>query len=162
MRHYVKYSRQKGEAVSYQERRSIFNLISSILITVFYCAYMIRRYPQAEAYSQEVFQYWGSFFLILVIVSIVVKLIVYIIFSVINTVVTKEQEPSIIDERDQMIELKSARNGGYVFIIGFLIAMIFNSAGQVPALMFVILLCAGLASDMISSISEFFYYRRGV
>jgi hypothetical protein len=148
--------------VSYQERRSIVNLISSILITVLYSAYMIQRYPQAEAYSPDVFHFWGSFFLILIVVSIVARIIIYILFSIINAIATQEQEPDITDERDRLIELKSMRNGFYVFIIGFVVAMVTIAAGQPPTMMFITLLCAGLVSDMISTISEFYFYRRGI
>lgn len=148
--------------MSYQERRSIVNLISSILITVLYSAYMIQRYPQAEAYSPDVFHFWGSFFLILIVVSIVARIIIYILFSIINAIATQEQEPDITDERDRLIELKSMRNGFYVFIIGFVVAMVTIAAGQPPTMMFITLLCAGLVSDMISTISEFYFYRRGI
>ena len=148
--------------MSYQERRSIVNLMSGILITVLYSAYMIQRYPQAEAYSPEVFQFWGSFFLILIVVSIVARIIIFILFAIINAITQQEQEPDITDERDRLIELKSMRNGGYVFILGFVLAMVMIAAGQPPAVMFVTLLCAGFVSDMFSTISEFYFYRRGV
>jgi hypothetical protein len=148
--------------VSYQERRSILNLFSGILITVLYSAYMIQRYPQADAYSPEVFQFWGAFFLILIVVSIVARIIIFILFAILNAIIQQEQEPDITDERDRLIELKSLRNGGYVFILGFIVAMVTVAAGQTPAVMFVTLLCAGLVSDMISTLSEFYFYRRGV
>jgi hypothetical protein len=148
--------------VSYQERRSIVNLISGILITVLYSAYMIQRYPQADSFSPEVFQFWGSFFLILILVSIVARIIIYILFAIINAIAQQEQEPDITDERDRLIELKSGRNGGYVFILGFVLAMVMIAAGQSPAVMFITLLCAGLVSEMISNVCEFIYYRRGV
>jgi hypothetical protein len=134
--------------VSYQERRSLVNLISGIVITILYSAYMIQRYPQADAYSPDVFQFWGAFFLILI--------------AIVNEITHQEQEPDITDERDRLIEMKSLRNGGSVFILGFVLAMVFVAAGQPPAAMFIALLCAGLVSEMASTISEFFYYRRGV
>lgn len=148
--------------MSYQERRSLVNLFSGILITVLYSAYMLQRYPQAEAYSPEVFQFWGSFFLILIVVSIVARIIIYILFAILNAIIQQEQEPDITDERDRLIELKSMRNGFYVFILGFVGSMVTVAAGQPPAVMFIALLGAGFVSDMFSTISEFFFYRRGV
>jgi uncharacterized membrane protein len=148
--------------VSYQERRSILNLFSGILIAVIYSAYMIQRYPQADAYSPEVFQFWGAFFLILIGVSIVARIIIFILFAILNAIMQQEQEPDITDERDRLIELKSMRTGFYVFMIGFIVALVMVAAGQPPAVMFITLLCAGLASDMISTIFEFYFYRRGV
>jgi hypothetical protein len=148
--------------MSYQERRAIVSLISSVLIVVIYTAYMIQRYPQGDVYSPEVFHYWGSFFLILVGVSIVTKIIIYIAFAILNAIATREVEPDITDERDKLIELKSNLNSGYVFILGFMLAMLALVLSQPPAIMFVILLCSGVASQIISDISEFLYYRRGV
>lgn len=148
--------------MSYQERRSLVNLISGIVITILYSAYMIQRYPQADAYSPDVFQFWGAFFLILIVVSVVARILIFILFAIVNEITHQEQEPDITDERDRLIEMKSLRNGGSVFILGFVLAMVFVAAGQPPAAMFIALLCAGLVSEMASTISEFFYYRRGV
>lgn len=148
--------------MSYQERRSLVNLFSTILITVSYSAYMIQRYPEAESYSEAIFRFWGEFFLILILVSIIVKIAIYIIFSIINTVATHEEEPSIMDERDTLIELKAARNALYVFSAGFLLAMASLVMDMPPSAMFILLLCAGFVSEMISEISQFYFYRRGV
>jgi hypothetical protein len=62
----VKISRQGEGEMSYQERRSIVNLISTILISALYSAYMIQRYPEGNTYSADVFRFWGAFFLILI------------------------------------------------------------------------------------------------
>jgi hypothetical protein len=148
--------------MSYQERRSLLNLASSILITALYAAYMIQRYPQADPYSPEIFHYWGSFFLILIPVSIVARIIIYILFEIVNAVATRQEEPPITDERDKLIELKSQLNAGYVFIIGFMLAMLSLVLSMPPAVMFIIMFCAGLLTEVIGDILSFLYYRRGV
>ncbi|MBX3082436.1 MAG: hypothetical protein KF716_12440 [Anaerolineae bacterium] len=147
--------------MSYQEKRALVSLISSILITALYSAYMAQRYPTSDAYSIEVFRFWGAFFLILIVVSIVARIVIYILFSIINTLATREEEPSITDERDRLIELKSNRNALWVFSVGVLIAMGSLVVDMPPSVMFVILIGAGLASDMISELSQFVFYRRG-
>jgi len=148
--------------MSYQERRSIVNLISTILITAFYSAYMVQRYPEGSAYSTEVFHFWGAFFLILIPVAAVAKIVVYIIFSILNAIATREEEPPITDERDKLIELKAQTISTYVFIIGFILAMGSLVVGMPPSVMFIILLLAGVVSEMVSEISQFYFYRRGV
>lgn len=148
--------------MSYQEKRSLVNLISSILVTVAYCAYMIQRYPEVGLYSPEVFQYWGAFFLILIPVSIVARIVIYILFAIVNAITTREQEIPITDERDKLIELKTQTNSGYVFIIGFILAMGLLVLGMPPAVMFIILLLAGLLTEVVGDISQFYYYRRGL
>ncbi len=147
--------------MSYQERRTIVSLISTILISAFYFAYVFQQYPEVGPYSPDVFHFWGSTILILIPVSIVAKIIIYIVFSIINTVATKEQEPSFLDERDKLIELKSTRNSLYVFMIGFLLSMIPIVMNMSPAGMFIILIVAGILSEMVGDISQLYFYRRG-
>lgn len=148
--------------MSYQERRAIVSLISSVLISALYSAYMIQRYPQGDAYSPDVFRFWGAFLLILIPVSIVAKIVIYIVFSIINAIATKEEEPPITDERDRLIELKATRNSLYVFTFGFLLGMGSLVIDLPPAAMFIIFICSGIVSEMASDISQFYFYRRGV
>jgi hypothetical protein len=148
--------------MSFQERRAIVSLIGSILITVLYSAYMLQRYPEGDAYSPAVFHYWGSFFLILIPVTIVAKIVIYILFSIGNAIATREQEPPITDERDKLIELKSTRNSLYVFTLGFLVAMASLVLSQPPTTMFVILISAGVLSEVVSELSQLYFYSRGV
>lgn len=149
--------------MSFQERRTLATLVGTILGNVVYTGYMMQRYPTAAGdYSPEVFHYWATFFLILIPISIVAYIVIYIIFSILNTVATREMEPDITDERDRLIELKANQSAAYVFGIGFMLSMIALAASLPPAAMFAILLCAGMASEIISSLLQFYYYRRGV
>ena len=147
--------------MSYQERRALVSVISTIVITVLYSIYMLQRYPDAVDYSPEIFHFWGSFFLILIPVTIAAKIAITILFSIFSTVTTQEGEPSVTDERDTLIELKSNRNGLYVFSIGFLLAMATLVISQPPAVMFIGLISAGVLSEIVSEISQFYFYRRG-
>jgi hypothetical protein len=148
--------------MSYQERQSIMNLISTILITVLYSAYMIQRYPQGDLYSPEIFHFWGAFFLILIPVSIVAKIIIHIVFAIINAIATREEDIPITDERDKLIETKANTISSYVFIVGFVLAMGSLAIDMPPTVMFIILLLSGVISEMVSSITQFYFYRRGV
>jgi hypothetical protein len=147
--------------MSYQERRSLVNLISSIVVISLYTAYMIQRYPEVGSYAPEVFHFWGSFFLILVPVSIVARIVIYILFAIVNAIATREQEPPITDERDKSVEVKAQINSVYVFVAGFILAMGSLVIGMPPAVMFGLLLLAGVLSEIVSDISRFYFYRRG-
>ncbi len=147
--------------MSYQERRALVSLISTILVTALYSIYMFQRYPDAADYSPEIFHFWGSFFLILIPVTIAAKIVIAIFFSILNTIATREAEPAITDERDTLIDLKSSRNGLYVFSIGFMLAMATLVFSQPPAVMFIGLILAGVLSEIVSEISQFYFYRRG-
>jgi hypothetical protein len=147
--------------MSYPERRAVVSFLSSLLITGAYSVYMRQHYPDAEAYSAETFQFWGQFFLLLIAVTIVAKIIIQIVFYILNTIITQEEENDKLDERDRLIEFKSDRNALYTFSIGFLLAMIAVAAGMSPEAMFVLLLGGGLASELVSQASQFYFYRRG-
>jgi hypothetical protein len=148
--------------MSIQERQAIVSFLSSIVITAVYAAFMLQRYPQADAYSPEIFRYWGAFFLILIPVTIVARILITIVFSILNTVVTHEPEPAIMDERDKLIALKATRSALVVFVAGFLLAMVSLVADMPPATMFIILIFSGVASGLASDLSEIYFYRRGV
>jgi len=147
--------------MSYQERRSIVSLISTILICAFYFSDAFQKYPQTGAYSPELFYYWGKTILFLILVSIGAKIVIHIVFSILNTIATKEEEPSFMDERDKLIQLKSMRNSLYIFMVGFLLAMIPLVLNMQPTVMFIILVFAGILSEAVGDISQFFFYRRG-
>ncbi|ETI66514.1 hypothetical protein [Neobacillus vireti] len=148
--------------MTYQEKKSIVSLISAILIFVSYCLYMYPQYPEGGLESIETFRYWGSFVLILTVVSIVAHIIISIIFNIVFRITTSEKEPRFADELDKLIELKAFRNSFFVFILGFLIAMGSLIIYQPLQAMFIILIISGFISDVTGSITKFYHYRRGV
>lgn len=148
--------------MSYQESRSIMNLISTVLITVLYSAYMIQRYPEGDLYSPEVFRFWGAFFIILIPVMIVAKIISHIVFAIMNAIATREENLPAVDERDRFIENKASVIGHNVFIFGFILAMGSLVIEMPPAAMFIILLLSGLVSEIVSDMTQFYFYRTGV
>lgn len=159
---YYKYTLpDKRGNMSYQERRVVVSIISTVLINAIYSVYMLQRYPEASPYSVEIFHFWGSFFLILILVSVVAKILIYILFTIINAIATREEEAPITDERDKMIELKSTQTALYVFALGFVLAMVSLVFNTPPTGMFLILFAAGFGSDIASDIAQFVFYRRG-
>jgi uncharacterized membrane protein len=147
--------------MSFQEKRSIASLIATLLITPLYALYMLQRHPQGNLYSVETFRFWGAFFIILIPVTIVSKIAIHILFSILNTIATREEEPSITDERDRLVELKAVRLSTIVFSFGFVVAMVALLLDATPPIMFIILLAAGFVAEIISDLMQFFLYRRG-
>jgi hypothetical protein len=147
--------------MSYQEKRTLASLVSTLLINLVYGAAMLQRQPQGNGYSPETFRFWGAFFLILIPVSIFAKIALHIIFSILNTIVTRESEPGLTDERDHLIELKATQIALYVFAVGFLLAMVSLLVDTPPSTMFIVLLLTGITSEITSDAVQFFLYRRG-
>ncbi|MBS4223758.1 hypothetical protein [Lederbergia citrea] len=148
--------------MTYQEKKSIVSLIGAILIFVSYCLYMYPQYPEGGLESIETFRYWGSFVLILTLVSIIAHIMISIIFNIVFRMTTREKEPRFADELDKLIELKAFRNSFFVFILGFLVAMGSLIIYQPLQVMFIILIFSGFISDVTGSITKFYHYRRGV
>src|SRR5262249_32602964 len=109
--------------MSYRERQVVVSLISTILIAAIYFLYVLPRFPQGNAYSVDVFHFWGSSVFALVPVSIIVKIITEIVFSMAQSMATNERDRRFTDERDKLIELRGLRNTLYTFALGFTLAM---------------------------------------
>ncbi|MCE7994855.1 MAG: hypothetical protein HEP71_22960 [Roseivirga sp.] len=147
--------------MSYQEKRSILNLISSVLISGIYFWYVFRGDPTAGMDTDELMHFWGKSILILIPVTIVAKIVIAIFFAVGNTVATREKIPSA-DERDKLIELKSLRNSRYMFGFGFILAMVALTMNMSVNVMFIVIVLAGMASEIIENLSQLYFYRKGV
>ncbi|MHC0038031.1 hypothetical protein [Pseudoneobacillus sp. C159] len=148
--------------MTYQEKKSILTLFSTILIFGFYCLYMYPQYPGGEIEAAESFRYWGSFVLILTLVSIIAHIIISIVFNIIFRITTREKEPRFADELDKLIDLKAFRNAFLVFIIGFLLAMGSLIIYLPIGVMFMILIASGFISDLTGSATRLYHYRKGV
>ncbi|WP_050183765.1 hypothetical protein [Domibacillus robiginosus] len=147
--------------MTYQEKKSIVSLISVILIFGSFCLYMYPQHPEGGLGSSETLRYWGSFVLILTLVSIVAHIVISIMFNIIFRITTKEKEPAFADELDKFIELKAHRNSFFIFIIGFLLAMGSLIIYQPSQMMFVILIISGFLSDVTGSFTKLYHYRKG-
>ena len=148
--------------MSYQERRALVSILSTIVISVVYFRFMFERMPDASAYSPEMFKYWGTVFVLLIPVTIVAKIIVTIVFSILNTIATREGEPAFQDECDRLIDLKSMRTGFVIFMIAIVLGIGSLALDMPPTVMFLCFFAGGIASDVASDVSQFLLYRRGV
>jgi hypothetical protein len=148
--------------MSYQERRAIASLISTILMSAGYFVYVFQRYPAGSPYSPEVFRFWGWAMLVFIPVSILVNIAIEIGFSIFHTMATNEKERALIDERDKLIGLRASRNGMYVFAVGYLLAMGALAAGMPPGVMFGGLVVSGFLSVVVAHLSQLYFYRSGI
>jgi hypothetical protein len=148
--------------MTYQEKKSILSIISTILIFGGYCLYMYPQFPEGDIESADTFRFWGSFVLTLILVSIVAQIIIGIIFVIAFRITTGEKEPTFVDELDKLIDLKAFRNSFLVFVLGFLLAMGSLVIDQPSQVMFMVLIAAGFISDVTGSVTRLYHYRNGV
>ena len=148
--------------MSYQEKKTIVSIISSILIFTLYTLYAINHAETGSITSSSDFSFWGSFILVLLPVSIVAKVIIHIVFVIFNKIATNEDEPSLEDEFDKIIELKADRISLYVFFFGFILSMIPLVTDLPTYLTFLVLILFGFLSDLLGRIAQLYFYRKGV
>jgi cell division protein FtsL len=145
-----------------KEKQIIVTLCSTILILGLYSLHVYNKYIAVNPEIINSFKFWGSAIVILIPITIVAQIIIHIIFVIINKMVTNEEMPTTDDERDKLIELKSTRISHWIFTVGFILAMGSQAIAMKPWVMFVTLISSGFVSSIISEISRFSFYRKGV
>lgn len=148
--------------MSYQEKKSIVNIFSSLLITGLYALIIYQRHMDGRFDLTDDYQKWGILFLIFIGISVVARIIIYIIFHIINAIATREQDVPVEDERDKLIQLKSTRNSYLVFTIGFVLGITSLAFGMPVYTIFLVFLVSGLLSEIFENSSQIYYYRKGV
>jgi len=147
--------------MSYQERRTLASLISTLIVAVFFSIYVFQRYPAGNPYSAEAFHFWGSTFIVLIPVSIAASILVDIVFSMAYSMTTREKERRLSDERDQLIALRGFRNAAFAYALGTFLAMGSLALNQPPSVMFLVLFISGYVSGVFGDLSRLYFYRRG-
>jgi hypothetical protein len=146
--------------MSIQEKRTVVNIFSAILVTGGYFWYVFRSRPDIGLDTIELLKFWAKTVLVLLPVTIASRIVIHILFGIGNAIVTRETEFGT-DERDKMIELKASRVSGVIFGMGFLLSLgalllDFGVNG-----MFMVILCGGLLAEIIENLVRLSYYRRG-
>ncbi len=148
--------------MSVQEKKALFNLISTILILGAYLAYVFGINGTESMAQINEPQFWGKFMLMMVAVTIVLKIVAYIIFFIILKANNEEEDPEFMDEYDKRIEMKSDRNANHFFMLGFMISWIPLALGKPISYMFFILLISGFTSGILGDLWKLYYYKKGL
>lgn len=146
--------------MTYHSRKAIVSILTTLSIFIYLYIDLLKRIQEVGTASTEP-RLWAIFFFKLIIVQIVVKIVVLIIFNIINTILTKEGEPRLSDERDRLIELKSVRNFSFMFALGFFVAMGSLVMNQPISTMFSIFAFNIAASGVVLDLSYIVCYERG-
>jgi hypothetical protein len=147
--------------MSYHEKRAIVNVLTSVLVMAIYSVYLYVRYLAGGGEFANDPVFWAKAFLVFIPISIVANIIVAIIFTIHYRLTAHEEEPSITDERDKLIELKGSRNALFVFSIGVVLSMVTLALGMPLYAMFITIIYSGLLSSVVDEMTQFVLYRRG-
>lgn len=154
--------------MSYQEKKSVTNIISSLLITTVYGVIMYQRYLNGSIEDSNIFRFWAIIILVFIPISIVARIIIMIIFHILESVVQaaqgKEVEDSMsaIDERDKLVSMKSNSIAMYIFSLGFMVALVTQMFDVSNHVFFIVIIIFGLITDVTSESLMIRFYRRGV
>jgi len=148
--------------MDYQEKKSIVNILSTVLVLGIYYWTVFQRFDSEVLTTEAQLQFWAKAILIAIPISIGTKIVTMIIFAVSNYVITKEELACFEDERDKLIELKATRNSFFIFGMGFLAALFVLAFGYPPKYMFVAFILAGIGSEIFDNLSRLYYHRQGV
>lgn len=164
--------------MSYQEKKTITSIISSVLILAVYWIYLYIKY-QSGTTSMVDLKFWAGTILTFIGVGIVATIVIQIVFHIIfsiaiavkenkcnnkdDKVVRKTIEASMVeDEMDKLIGLKSSRIGFAFAGIGFIIALVSLVLNYPPSVMINILFMSWIFGWMFEDLIRLKYYRNGV
>ncbi|MEO0900332.1 MAG: hypothetical protein AAFY71_28240 [Bacteroidota bacterium] len=147
--------------MTFQEKRSIVNAISILLIAALFSWFIWQHYPFEEILGSFSLIFWGNMILLLIPIQIASNVLLNIIFSIFNKVITNEDEVHMTDERDKMIELRCTRNGCYVLLLGLMLSMLPLVFGLSAHWTFGGIMISLFLMQLTWTGSEFYYYNKG-
>ncbi len=155
--------------MSYKEKVSLTNIVSSIVITSIYAVIMLGRYNNGLLDDSNIIRMWAIIFMIFIPISIVARIIIMIIYHIGEAVVQtakgnelEEEFDDVTDERDKLIDMKTTQYSMYIFAFGFIAALATQLFDVSNHLFFLVLFVFGFLSDLISEVFKIVYYRKGV
>jgi len=163
--------------MSYQEKRTLMSIITSVLLMV---SYSIYAFGKAGMEHINDLQFWAKTILIFIGIGVVALIIIQIVFHILmaiskavqqklrdNEVDEAEIERSIKvevaeDEMDKMIELKANRFGYTIVGLGFVAGLIAIAFGASAVALLNILFLTSWVGSFIEGLVQIRYYRRGI
>jgi hypothetical protein len=165
--------------MSLQEKRSLFSVITGIILLMAYGIYVMGKLQSGSVDSEDV-KFWANAMLLFIGIGIVVSIITQIIFHIVSAIMiaikekminqdTSDEEVEKIintemmsDEMDKLIELKSMRVGFIFSGIGFVCGLIALALNYSPVVMLNMVFASFSLGSILEGFQQFLYYRKGV
>lgn len=146
--------------MAYQQNQTIGILVSSLLGIAMYTFYMVQRTNSID-FDGSITSSWGWLVLGIIVFQVVAIIIVSILVAIAQAIITRDEDPILEDERDQLFELKSSRFAFSIFGAGFMLAMLSLAVGFPPIVMFNVIVYSLFGAGIVGYIARLYYYRRG-
>jgi hypothetical protein len=147
--------------MTYQEKRAILLFLSTLIYLGGFIWYK-NIVCNDITISHDNISFWANFVAYAITFKILYNIALTIGLNTFYRTSTKEKEPAIVDEFDRIVQLKSLQNAFITFMLGMLIGIIGAANGLTISAMFNIFAIAFFASEVISGISQLYFYRKGV
>ena len=145
-----------------QEKKGLVSILSALIVFSVYAWYMSGMYNEGRLEGPEASSLIGMSFLALVGASIAVNIVVMTVFTIIHSIVTREHDHLITDERDQLIELKCMRVAFITFSMLFVAAMaLLALEALAPHLVFLLIIAAMYLAHIFGDVVRLILCRRG-
>ncbi|MCB0736404.1 MAG: DUF2178 domain-containing protein [Bacteroidetes bacterium] len=151
----------KTKKMSYQERKTIANMASSMIILGAFAFYVYKYRIGDTPLNELALSFWAKSILWLIPAAIVGRIVFAILFAIINAIITQKPEKDFMDERDKLIELKSSRVTHFLFTAGFFVGITLIAFNQPYHYMFLAFVLGGFLSEQLGYVVQLHYYRKG-
>jgi hypothetical protein len=161
--------------MSYQQKRTLTSMVTSLLVFGAYCLYAFPRYG-----FEDSLQAWARTMLIFIGVAALANIVVQIVFHVLLSVGVSVREAIqdhdvdsdridaairqeiVEDERDKLIALKSRQAGFFISGVGLFAGLVSLVLGATPVLMLNILYGGFFLGAVAEGVVNLVIHRRGV
>lgn len=150
--------------MTFKQKNITASLVNFSLIFGFFLFRLSQIIRNENFNASTIFPLWGIIIVLAIFVTIAATILTHILFAIVEVVRTGKDDPKIEDfedERDKLIDLKGTRITYTVFSLGVFVAMLTFVFGQVPLVMFCLLIFFGVLAQIIGDVTRLVLYQRG-
>jgi len=148
--------------MNFEVKNTYAGIASSVLIFAVYYLVVSGMYAEGRFEGAEGLALLGKAILMLMAGGIAVHIVMLILANIVFAIIHKDPKPSfVVDERDEMIELRGLRVSYYVFGAGYVISMIALALGLSAFGVFNLLLASCAISAWVEAVIRLVLYHRG-
>ena len=145
--------------MSYQQQRSIAAIVTGSILVVVYFSVALSRVDAVGPDVEELVRFWAASILILVPVGVAVAIVTAILGAIVYRITAGEDPPTIEDERDRSIELKSNQVSQAIFVLAFVASMVPVVLGASVSALFMVLVVGGFIAHVVGELARILMYR---
>jgi hypothetical protein len=157
--HHRAVATHRRVCMSYQQQRSVAAIVTGLIIVVVYFWMTLGRLGAIGPDTEALVRFWAASILIMVPAGVVASIVTAILAAIVYRITAGEDPPTIEDERDRTIELKSNQVSQAIFVLAFVASMVPVVLGASVTAMFLVLVGGGFISHVVGEVARILMYR---